>query len=362
MKFANVLTKFEGLNLHLHILPVLILLLSGTFRLKTWTRTCALLTIGVCFLQVKVPLPSLFSAIRRYLVLSVDASFWEKGWVSILSEKQEEWKLALANQSVEEAWKIWSCSLEIAAGIPSSQAHRFRSTELVTRQVFWKGPRASRMPVHERRLHRMWRRVVELELQVERSQVDAGPLRKVLSGFRALHCEGFLSQDFSEFADMRKYLNEELRKTAAKTSADRLTVWREGARKGGMKALFDLVGNKTRPGLTAVQTLQGPSADPAIVQACAGEAWSRKMRAPLSEAQRISYLQRVRPFLRSQAPPPEGDEPFRLLLQGFRSSAPGPAQWAAEALLKPSQAALERLVGHCYLAAGAEVPRSRYDS
>ena len=56
-----------------------------------------------------------------------------------------------------------------------------------------------RLPVHERKLDRAWRRVVELEPPVEKDFVGGNLLRKVVSEVQVLRSEGLLQGDFSDF-------------------------------------------------------------------------------------------------------------------------------------------------------------------
>ena len=122
------------------------------------------------------------------------------------------------------------------------------------------------MPVHERRLHRMWRRVVELEHQVEKDHVDGNLLRKTVSDFHEMRRSGLLDAetDFSDLAVLRQTLEHTLLQTAKEVSDDRFAAWREKARSSGMKPLFDYI-NGVRPGVDAVGRTQGVTADPAVI-------------------------------------------------------------------------------------------------
>ena len=65
-------------------------------------------------------------------------------------------------------------------------------------------------------------------------------------------------------------------------------------------------------------------------------------------------MNRVGPFIRARAAPPNVDDPLSLAelkrgLQDSRGSVPGPAQWAAETLLEVPEVALLRPLELCNL-------------
>ena len=290
-----------------------------------------------------------FTTIKSYPDLRVSQEEWHLLWSNVWSRTRDTWERALHNGDTEELWRIWSTALEEAGGVAPHLAHRFRGTELHTMDLVFKGPNASRMNHRERRLHRVWRQITELVKQWERGNVDANLLNKATRAFRNLCREGFIEEDATEPVDMQQALDVAIRAEAKETALDRFTIWKEGARKAGLKPLFDFIGGKTRCGQVAVTTPDGLTADPAAVLAHAQAQWNRKNHSALDDDLRQAYLRRVRPHVVPHVPPHDVDRPFsvkelRRALKDTSGSAPGPSQWSADQLLKAPAEALEMLV------------------
>ena len=73
-----------------------------------------------------------------------------------------------------------------------------------------------------------------------------------------------------------------MRNIAKTVSADRFAAWRERAKSNGMKPLFDYIRGSVRPGLTAVRTEHGVTADLKAILSQAEGAWLRNLTPPLA--------------------------------------------------------------------------------
>ena len=282
--------------------------------------------------------------------LPVDEDVWQQAWPDAWSRYSARWSEAWQNHDVHALWKNWSSALESAGGISNPQRHK--GTVVVPTEVVWKGPDSTRMPHLQRRLHRVWRRCRELLRQAELGRYDASLLQVFLGNIHALQSQGVLDENANtgNLADLEKVLTSTIAVHSQRGVEDRLDQWKAQAKAPGLAKLFQSLSCKPRPGLLAVPGLDGKlTADPGAVQAYAQSQWARKNHPALDEDLRQAYLHRVLPHIQPCSLDASVDDTFSMnelisALKSCKGTAPGPGQWAAEALLKAPPEALKLLL------------------
>lgn len=183
------------------------------------------------FAKVEIPEPAVALTILRNPRIEMEADAWASAWTAEVDES--EIRNAIEQEDVQRAWSSWSDAVESSAGIATPR--RKHGTQLARTTLVWKGPSWQRMPLHERRLHRVWRRVDQAVRARKRGIADEALERRIAASIRSLVADGLIDDGEGPLEILLHRLKGHLLAEAQHSADGRLEEWR---RERTMRGLY----------------------------------------------------------------------------------------------------------------------------